>query len=186
MKLNFVALLLFLFIQQSYLVSGKSLSEIIPAGYEVLDSVSGNLNDDQFRDMILVLKREKEDSLSPISDFAIKRETIILYGSENGYSVVARNMNVVSCLTCGGMMGDPYVGISISDKSFSVSHYGGAVWRWGRVSTFSRNANGIWVLIEDENETFNAVNEERTRETVKTTSKDFGVITFEQYDFDKE
>ena len=186
MKLNFVATVLLLLFQQAIDARGKSLKEIVPAGYEILDSVSGNLNDDQFNDMILVLKRAKEDSLSPISDFAIKRETLILYGDENGYTIVARNMNVVTCLTCGGMMGDPYTGISISDKTFSVSHYGGSVWRWGRVSTFSRNPGGTWVLSEDENETFSTENEERTRETIKTTPKDFGLITFEQYDFDKE
>lgn len=186
MKLDFPSTLICIFILITNFTNGESLSEIIPNGYEVRDSISGNLNDDKYQDMILVLKRTGEDSLSIKSDFAIKRETLILYGNENGYSVVARNMNVVACCTCGGPMGDPYEGITISEKTFSVSHYGGGVWRWGRVSTFGKNTTGTWILIKDENESFNAVNEEPTKEIIITTPKEFGTITFQQYDFDKE
>lgn len=168
-------------------VKAASLQSFIPEGYAILDSVSGQLNKDSLTDMILVLKRINEDSISASSDFAIKRETVILLGTgKNEYKVVGRNMNVVYCVTCGGVMGDPYVGCSIADHSFSISHYGGAVWRWGRVTTFKFNAAGKLVLVEDENTTFNATNEKETTETTVKTSKDFGVITFDQFDIDKE
>lgn len=184
-RFKYLSLLVF-FIFTSKFMEALSLQEIIPAGYELRDSISGNLNNDQFQDLIIVLKRNNEDSLAAISEFAVKRETIILYGGPSGYSVVARNMNVVYCVTCGGVMGDPYEGITINNETFSVSHYGGSTWRWGRVTTFAKNTKGTWVLTEDENESFNAVNPDVTNETTITTPKDFGVITFEQFDIDKE
>jgi hypothetical protein len=177
---------IFIFILATKFISALSLQEIIPQGYEIRDSVSGHLNNDQFIDMIVVLKMNNEDSVAAKSEFAIKRETIILYGSANGYSVVARNMNAVYCVNCGGVMGDPFVGLYIENESFSISHYGGGVWRWGRVSTFSKNTKGLWVLTKDENETFSVENPDVTNESTITTPKDFGVITFEQYDIDKE
>ena len=186
MQLKINVCLLFIFMLTTNFTQAKSLNEIIPVGFEIRDSVSGNLNDDKYQDMILVLKRIGEDSLSLTSDFAIKREALILYGDEQGYTVIARNMNVVSCCTCGGVLGDPYVGVTIENQTFSVSHYGGGVWRWGRVSTFGKNTTGTWVLITDENETFNAVNQIETTENTVTTPKEFGIITFQQYDFDKE
>ena len=99
MQLKINVCLLFIFMLTTNFTQAKSLNEIIPVGFEIRDSVSGNLNDDKYQDMILVLKRIGEDSLSLTSDFAIKREALILYGDEQGYTVIARNMNVVSCCT---------------------------------------------------------------------------------------
>lgn len=186
MKQKKYQLLIFIFILATKFTIATSLQEIIPNGYEVRDSVSGNLNNDQFTDMIIVLKQKNEDSLAAISETTIKRETIILYGTASGYSVIARSMNAVYCVICGGVMGDPFVGISIDNESFSISHYGGAVMRWGRVSTFSKNTNGTWVLAKDENENFSAVNPELPNDSTITTPEDFGVITFEQFDINKE
>lgn len=186
MRLTINFYLLFIFILTTNFAKAMSLSEIIPQGFEIRDSVSGNLNNDAYQDMIIVLKRTDEDSISKVSEFAIKRETLILYGTSSGFTIKARNFNVVYCVNCGGPMGDPYVGMKIENNKFSISHYGGGVWRWSRVSTFSMNASGTWILEKDDNETFSTENPETTRDTIVTTPKEFGTITFEQYDIDKE
>ncbi len=175
-----------IFILTTKFTEAAKLSEIIPDGYSIKDSVSGNLNNDQYNDLIMVLKRTDEDSLALINESTVKREMIILYGMANGYSVIARNMNAVYCVNCGGVMGDPYEGISIENQTITISHYGGSVERWGLVSTFSKNPVGTWILSKLENETFNAVDPNVKTETIITTPKDFGSITFEQYDIYKE
>src|SRR5688500_13321759 len=40
------------------------LAEYIPPGYSILDSISGDLNLDDKRDLLLILKKIDEDSLS--------------------------------------------------------------------------------------------------------------------------
>ncbi len=176
---------IFIFILATKFTTADSLQEIIPKGYEIRDSVSGNLNNDQFNDMIFVLKVSNEDSLASKSEVTVKREAIILYGTAKGYSIVARNMNAVYCATCGGVMGDPFVGLTIENECFSISHYGGSSWRWGRVSTFSKNRAGKWILSQDEDETFSVHNLDSS-EIKTTTPNDFGVITFEKFDIYKE
>ncbi len=186
MNRKIIVTLILFFTYNIKFIKALSLTEILPSGYEILDSVSGDLNKDEYKDMIIILKHNHEDSLSRNSEYAIKRETLILLGTENGYTINARNSNAVYCANCGGPMGDPFVGVSIQNGSFSIQHYGGGVWRWGRVSTFTQNSPGKWVLSKDENETFSTENPEATKEKIITTPKEFGVITFEQYDIDKE
>ena len=74
MKQKKYQLLIFIFILATKFTIATSLQEIIPNGYEIRDSVSGNLNNDQFTDMIIVLKQKNEDSLAAISETTILPE----------------------------------------------------------------------------------------------------------------
>ena len=103
----------------------------IPGGYAVLDSASGDLNKDGIRDIVLILKKTNEDTQNET-----QRPLLILHGSKGKkYVPAAKNDKVVLCAACGGVFGDPYVGIVIKKKYFSIEHYGGSNWRWNRIIT---------------------------------------------------
>ena len=55
----------------------------------VLDTVSGNLNLDNYNDMILVLKKIEEEKSSDVAENAEKRPLLILIGEPNNKYILA-------------------------------------------------------------------------------------------------
>lgn len=160
----------------------ENISIFIPENYALLDSISGNLNWDDYNDMILVLKKNNEEQTSDVVDHPEKRPLLILIGeANNNYKLIERNDNSVYCVDCGGMMGDPYMRIVIKQGYFSVEHYGGSAWRWTRIITYkySKEDNN-WFLHKDGGESFNTNEPEKIKETIKTT-KDFGKVLFKDF-----
>lgn len=77
-----------------------------------------------------MLKEDNEEETSIIDEDPVKRPLYILTGqSDQSYKLAAKNDNVVYCVNCGGIMGDPFSGIAIKNGYFSVEHYGGSAWR---------------------------------------------------------
>jgi hypothetical protein len=165
----------------------NELLEFVPTNFSVLDTISGDLNLDEINDYILVLKKNGEDSLSNVVDNPERRPLLILLrDKDNKLKLVRRNNNTVYCIDCGGMMGDPFMGITIKNGYFSVEHYGGSAWRWTRIITykFSKQDNE-WFLHNDGSESFHASEPEKIENKIRTT-KDFGKIKFEEFDIYKE
>jgi hypothetical protein len=163
-----------------------NISIHIPKGYQVLDTTFGNLNFDNYQDLIVVLKSPKEDTSNNL-DNPIKRPLLILFGDNNhNYKLGFKNDNVVYCNICGGMLGDPFNDITIKNGYFTVEHYGGSAWRWTNFITFKFDkVSKRFYLHRENNESFNANNPNKAKTTVKT-KKDFGLIDFEKYDNSKE
>lgn len=161
----------------------RSIAAVIPAGYSVLDTTAGDLNQDAYPDMVVVLKKDGEESAETDVDNPVKRPLLVMTGGADGsYSLVARNDNTVYCATCGGMMGDPYTGVTISKGYFSVEHYGGSSWRWSRIVTYKYSpADKTWLLHKDGGESFNTNEPEKVTEKVRSV-KDFGRVPFEAFD----
>ena len=161
----------------------RAIAGFVPEGYVVLDTSAGNLNLDAYPDMILVLKETGEESKSTDIDKPVKRPLLILTGGADGrYQLAGRNDNTVYCYSCGGMMGDPFTGVTIKNGYFSVEHYGGSSWRWTRIVTFKYSPEvRNWLLHKDGSESFNATDPETVKTKVRTT-KDFGTVPFWQFD----
>jgi len=161
----------------------SSIAQFIPENYTILDTVSGNLNLDQYTDMIVVLKKNGEDTTSNVVDHPEKRPLLILLGqTDNTYKLAARNDNAVYCFDCGGMMGDPFVRVVIKNGYFSIEHYGGSSWRWTRIITFKYSSvDNYWYLHKDGGDSFNASDTENVTTKIKTT-KDFGKVPFDKFD----
>jgi hypothetical protein len=161
-------------------------SKFHPDNYSVLKATKGNLNCDNIDDIVLVLKKDGEKD-NWESDQPEKRPLYLLIGQSDGsYKLAAKNDNAVYCVHCGGVMGDPFVGITIKNGYFSVEHYGGSAWRWTRIVTFKySDAEKTWFLHKDGGEYFHVLKEEQTETKVKTV-EDFGIVPFEQYDLYKE
>jgi hypothetical protein len=163
------------------------LAEFIPDGYTALDTTSGDLNLDRYSDMIMVLKKNGEDTSSDVIEHPEKRALLILSGqADNSYKLAARNDNAVYCIDCGGMMGDPFMDIVIKKEYFSIEHYGGSGWRWTRTITFKYSpADNYWYLHKDGGDSFHAADPDKVTTKVRTT-KDFGKIPFDKFDIYRE
>lgn len=156
--------------------------EFIPAGFSILDTATGDLNHDGYTDYLLVLKNDAEQLATDTA-----RPLIILHGQQDGTSkVVARNDSIVLCFGCGGVMGDPFTGISVNDNSFTIAHYGGSGWRWTRTITFQYNKKlDKYILLQDTGESFHATEPDKAES--HTYQKNlWGKVEFENYKTDWE
>jgi hypothetical protein len=153
-------------------------------GHTILGSARGDLNKDAYPDGVLVLAVEGEENADPAADPA-PRPLLLLLGREDGsYQMAGRNDKVVLCHSCGGVFGDPYEGITIKDGYFSIEHYGGSNWRWTRIITFKwSEKDKTWLLHKDGGVSYHTSDPDKMKEEVKTV-KDFGVISFEKFDYE--
>ena len=145
MKLFFMLLFGILFTLHIKAQNASLFNKFIPKGYQLLDSKSGDLNQDGFTDYIIICKSPNEDQEE------MKRPLLILHGNSNGgLSLFKRNDNIVLCYVCGGVMGDPYTGMTLKKNYFSVEHEGGSSDKWSRIITFKYNLDdGSYYLHKD-------------------------------------
>lgn len=160
----------------------KVMAVHIPKGYEVLDTTYGNLNSDSIQDVIIALKSPREDT-SANPEYPVRRPLLILLGTRTGsYTFGFRNDKVIDCIICGGVMGDPFNGITIKNGFFTVEHSGGSSWRWTRYITFRFNPQKMqFYLHRIDQSSFHASKPDKIETTVKT-QKNFGGIEFTKYD----
>lgn len=156
----------------------QNFSRFIPRGFELLDSKSGDLNQDGYTDYVIICKNPNE-----YEDEEAKRPLMIVHGNPNGtLSLISRNDNIVLCFLCGGVMGDPYTGITIKKNFFSVEHAGGSSDQWTRIITFKYNMDdGNYYLSRDAGETWNT-NSKKQKKKLETYSKEqWGNTLFRDY-----
>lgn len=163
--------------------SVQQLAPFIPAGYKLLDATSGDLNLDALPDKVLVLQQLDADTTT-MGD--TPNRPLLLLGEPNRrYRLAARNDRAVLCSGCGGMMGDPYQGVTIKKGFFSVEHYGGSAWRWTHITTFRyAPATKQWYLHREGGDSFHATDPEKVETHIETV-KDFGRLSFTDYDYNK-
>ena len=164
-----------------------AISRALPAGYAVLAATQGDLNRDATPDWLVVLHRPNEAKTSDVIDHPTKRPLLVFVGGAGGtYTLAARADNAVYCVDCGGMMGDPFMGLAIKKGYFTVEHYGGSAQRWTRFVTFKYDPAGrTWLLHRDGHERFQALDPEHGT-TTATTAKDFGRVPLARFDIYKE
>jgi hypothetical protein len=158
----------------------NQLQKFIPKGYTLLDAANGDLNLDNFKDIILVLKDTSEKDKIDTNEF--KRPLLILIGNaDKSFTLAGRNDNVVYCHDCGGIFGDPYDGIEINRGTFTINHFGGSNDRWSNEITFRYSkTNKKWYLLKVVDKGWNVGDLNKIDSTVKT-KKDFGIISFDKY-----
>ena len=161
------------------------LAPFVPPGHEALDFETGDLDGDDRADAVLILaapgEADKQD------DMDARRPLLLLVRQADGRLKQARRGDeVVYCRTCGGMMGDPYVGTEVAGGRFTVTHYGGSAWRWGNSYTFSYDrARKDWFLDQETSTSFHASEPGESREEV-LTREELGDVTLEAFRHDDE
>ena len=112
------------------------------------------------------------------------RPLLILVRDANGALKLAkRSAKAVFCRNCGGMMGDPFQGVTIEKGRFTIEHYGGSAWRWSSNFTFgwsrgiSRGSSCAWRVSRSTRATPDEI-----EKTVHTPPRDFGLIDVTEFD----
>ena len=159
-----------------------TISRYIPEGYQALNATRGDLNQDAIEDVILIVKKRDEEKTSDMIEHPEKRPLFILTGqTDNSYKLAAKSDNAVLCVDCGGVMGDPFMGVTIKKGYFSVEHYGGSAWRWTMIVTFKYSkTKKKWFLHKYGGDEFHVSEPDNTTTNVQST-KDFGVVAFEDF-----
>jgi hypothetical protein len=145
--------------------------------FSVLDSAIGDLNLDSYPDKLLILKSNEEGIATDVP-----RPLLILAGQpDNTYQLIARNDSVVLTANDGGIMGDPYLGMTIKKGFFSIEHYGGSSWRWSRVITFKYSKeDNTWRLHRDAGESYHSSDPDKTTDII-SNKEDYGKLSFENF-----
>lgn len=164
----------------------EQVKAYVPAGYELTAWASGDLNRDAFEDAVLIATKLGESEVADGDDELEPRPLLLLLGQADGsLKLAARNDHVALCDMCGGVFGDPLEGIAIKNGYFSIEHYGGSSWRWTRIITFKYDSEKEnWFLHKDGGDSFHSGAPEEVETNIRTV-KDFGVVPFEQFDFEK-
>ncbi len=146
-----------------------------------LSVTSADLNGDSILDVVLVIENQKVTSASAEIG---QRQLLILTGQPDGVLRKAKTNNrIVYCSTCGGIMGDPFVGVQAGPKTFTVSHYGGSAWRWEVDYKFDFVPdNTTWRLVRVEERSFHASQPAEVKTKIFISPKDFGKIDIQNFD----
>ena len=127
--------------------TGTGLSDFVPVGYQLLDQVELDFNEDGLMDYVAVLDCPRELSLRPRILFAAAGRP------EGGYRLDFQDKNLIRARSEGGVFGDPYVPLTGQDTAkgwtFGIHAYGGSAWKWSEDKYFRYEA-GVWYLIYEE------------------------------------
>jgi hypothetical protein len=162
----------------------QELSRYVLEGYSAIDTTSGDLNLDPYPDMIMVLRKDGEDTTSDAKTHFEKRPLLILVNNgQGGYDLGGVSYNTVLCIDCGGTRTDPFKGITIKNGEFTVLHQ----WSSLLVTDFDityrySSLEKYWYLNIIETTTYRAGEKERTTEFNLKTTRDFGIVLFNAYD----
>jgi len=129
--------------------TGKDIYSFIPNGYDTLMIAEGDLNKDKVPDVVMVLRHndEKEDDLEKIDTDSIpSRILLVLFRKGNVYKLSDVSAAAILCKHCGGIMGDPFLSVSIENGLLLVDHYGGSAWRWSYKHKFRFQNNAFFLI----------------------------------------
>jgi hypothetical protein len=179
--IRIIFILCFVLSANFFVYGQKNYRSFLPADYDTLDGgiARGDLNKDGMEDLALALyhKQEKEPSENTDVDNIPARKLLILFGAGEGYVGAIATSKALLCKDCGGIYGDPFAGLEISNHVLTIYHYGGSAWRWSYTHKF-QNRSGNFVLIGRTKESFHSGGEcEKLNHPTSYEMKDENLIT---------
>jgi hypothetical protein len=139
----------FYFILLLFLVKFESFSQSIsiPKNYSIVDSVSGDLDNDGINELVVTYNtKNKEEEI----DEGVPRELIIYKKMNTRWVIWQRSLQALYGSRGGGVMGDPYEGMEIQKGVLSIYHSGGSSWKWSVIDKY-RYDGKVFRLIGYEN-----------------------------------
>lgn len=181
---------------------GKSVESLIPSNWKVIDSISGDLNNDNVKDLALVIEfyrpvkenRAYGDNETEIITEVQKPRILAIYfrrSASGAYRLVTQNNNFILRSEEGGTMGDPLRPLKIKSNMLLLSFEGGGNWRWKLHYGF-KYKDKEWQLTQANNyayhdgsgdmndKQYDFVNKTRTVTSGKINNRDAANETFEQ------
>jgi hypothetical protein len=140
----------------------KNMTEFIPTGWVILDSVSFDYNNDSLLDYVVLIETiENAEYKKRWGNVEMEmddkpRILFILKGREDGFSIDCQANELILTSGQGGMMGDPYQGVSVSGNKICTSFWGGSRDKWNLSHCFIHQNNN-WILWSTETSGGNAV-----------------------------
>lgn len=122
------------------LKKAKTLEEFTPKFWTLKDKQLGNLDNSPEDEAVCVYETPMEGELGFAQSLAIYRKE-----GEN-WILWHQSTNPILSTEHGGMMGNPYEGISIKNKTIIVNHFGGSRQKWHYTHRY-RFQNNNWYLI---------------------------------------
>ena len=111
-----------------------------PVGYVFLASAKGDLDKDGQDEKAVVYDTGRQ------TDYGSEREIQIFKKKDTGWELWHKSVGPVMGSEQGGVMGDPFEGLSIENGSLVLSHFGGSREKWHYTHRF-RFQNNDWQLI---------------------------------------
>ena len=162
----------------------KELQPFTAKNESVLAYEYADLNGDGTRDVVFIVEPKfAENDPRAREDEGVRTLKIAIRARGGELKVVKENRKVAFCRSCGGTYGDPFEGLSAGGKGFSVSHYGGASWRWLNTFSFaySRRDN-TWQLVEVEESGFDVSDPDAMETKTYKPPRHFGKIDIADFD----
>lgn len=120
--------------------SHDKIEDFTPKYWKLKDEAYGNLDADPDDEAIAVWE-------TPIDGDWGAEQVLGIFKKENGkWKLWHQNKTVVMSTQSGGMMGNPFDGISIKNKSVVIEHFGGSRQKWNYTHRY-RFQNDDWYLI---------------------------------------
>ena len=126
---------------------GDTIESYVPKGWQLLDSIDLDFNDDGTMDKVGVIEKNYEDK--DYDAWYYPRILFALRGSESSYVLDFEDINLVRHAREGGVFGDPYLPLTTDGKDFEINTFGGSAWKWSERSKFTY-IDGVWYLREKE------------------------------------
>ncbi len=113
---------------------------ITKSNLTLLDQSIGDLNNDKIAEKVMVYDNGNQ------TDFGTEREIHILKKVNSKWILWKKSIGPVLPSQHGGMMGDPFEGISIERNCIVIYHSGGSQQKWNYTHKY-RHQNNNWQLI---------------------------------------
>lgn len=131
---------LFMLLLHSLAGSGQAIP--VPENYVMIDSVSGDLDNDGVKELVVAYNTQAEDHTNE----GIPRE-LSIYKMQNGqWTLWKTSQQALYGSRDGGMMGDPFENIEIKNGILWIRQSGGSSWKWGHTDKY-RYQDGEFCLI---------------------------------------
>lgn len=130
---------LFLFL----VVNCFSQSIPVPADYSLIDTASGDLDNDGVDELVVAYNTS---SNADVIDDGIPRELVVYKQKHAEWTVWQRSASALMGSRDGGMMGDPFGDLSIEKGVLTVSHDGGSSWKWSHIDKYRFNGKAFILI----------------------------------------
>ncbi|WP_115810340.1 hypothetical protein [Winogradskyella pacifica] len=111
-----------------------------PKHFKILDKKEGDLDNDGVFEKVIVYDTEKE------TDMGTERQIYIYKKNHNKWELWKKSVGAILPSEHGGMMGDPFEGISIDRNCIVINHSGGARQRWHYTHRFRYQSDAFQLI----------------------------------------